>query len=506
VMLAKKAGALVRGEVVVSAWLYRQTCRLAANRVRGEVRRKRREEEFGAVTETENGTMMMEEIDEALGQLTEQERGLVICRYVEERDYAEMGRRFGVSVEAVRKKVGRAVEKLRVVLAKRGVGVSASALTVGLVGLGGARASAGLVMSVSGAAVQKGVVSGSGMFSLVGILAGALGVSVVMGGVRMMEGEEAAVSSVMESGRVLRNGESVLTRIRNTGAAGRSLSDEEIWENLVMLDGEPMTVVTDLLVEEVLRSVPGERFFEFIDEADKRVSVKMKERLCYSLLEKAVETAPIGTVEGILEKGVFEMRNPKLGYSSYLGVHAVVNLFSHDLEAASAWVIENWWRFEEMGEEGSVTESRTTRRRQLEGGFSPNDMWVDVVGRATARAVYHVEGFQGVEAFAKNFDDEMAATMWRNLMCRSGVGLKEGEFYPVQHAEYLATLPDHEPFGGMKELAWLTWYERWGSDLKSREEKVTKEEYMSALPGHSAADFKKSCLDEVHRIEKRGEK
>ena len=46
VLLAKKAGTLVKGKVGVGPWLYRQTCRLSANRVRGEVRRRKREEGF----------------------------------------------------------------------------------------------------------------------------------------------------------------------------------------------------------------------------------------------------------------------------------------------------------------------------------------------------------------------------------------------------------------------------------------------------------------------------
>lgn len=158
VLLAKKVGALVKGEVVVSAWLYRQTCRLASNRVRGEVRRRRLEEEFVEMSEqgNPNGNFMMEEIDGALGKLTEKERELVICRYVEERDFVDIGRRFGMSGEAVRKKVARAVEKLRGVLERRGVGVSAGALAVALLGLSGPKASAAAVASVTGAGGVEG--------------------------------------------------------------------------------------------------------------------------------------------------------------------------------------------------------------------------------------------------------------------------------------------------------------------------------------------------------------
>ena len=72
VLLAKKARRLLKGEVSLSGWLYRQTCRLAGNKVRGEVRRRAREEKFGAAKESGdlNRNEVMEEIDEAYGELS----------------------------------------------------------------------------------------------------------------------------------------------------------------------------------------------------------------------------------------------------------------------------------------------------------------------------------------------------------------------------------------------------------------------------------------------------
>ena len=492
---------------MVGAWLYRQTCRLAANRVRGEVRRKRREEEFVERKGSENvDGAMMAEIDGALGQLTELERELVICRYVEERDYAEMGRRFGVSGEAVRKKVGRAVEKLRIVLEKRGVGVSTSALAVALVGLGGTKASGAIVANVTGVALKEGVVAGSGMFSLVGILAGAMGVSVVMGGVRLMDvGEVVLEVPVVDSRRAVQSQGRVLGRVRETirGEGGR-LSDEEIWESLEELDREPMTMVTDLLLEEVVKSIDAGRYFEFIDTADSRISVRTKERLCFALIDLAVEKNPVEILEGVFERDLFEVKNPNRRFFNAMGVAIIESWFGQDHAAASEWMVQNWERFEAMGEEGSLTESRTTRRREAEGGAVINDSWVDVVARASARAIYKSEGFLGVENFAGNFDDEVAATMWRVIFLRSGGGLEKEEFYPVASAEYLATLPDYEPFGSVKDLAWLKWYGWWTSDLENERGGVTKGEYLKALPVHLASDFKKSCLDEVVRDAKGG--
>lgn len=452
-----------------------------------------------------NENEVMGEIDEALGELTEGERELVVCRYVGERDYAEMGRRFGVSGEAVRKKVGRAVEKLRVVLERRGVGVSASGLAVMLVGLSGSRASAALVAQVSGVAVKKGVVVGGGMFSMAGILAGAMGVSVVMGGVRMMEGkEEVERVPVAESERTTGSrGGSVFKQIRNGGASGRVLTDVEIWANLDALDGEPMTMVTELLLEEVLKSIPAVRVLEFIDEADERVSVKMKERLCFALMERAVEGNPGEAVESLLERGLFRMKNPDFRSSTELGYQGVMLWAGIELTAASEWVVKNWERLEGLGEARSITPAMYSKRRRENRGLGEVQerarTFADQIGQGIGNQHFRSKGFGGVKNFVENFDEETAVMIWKPIFfyARSVSG---SELYPVEFTEYLVTFPDREPYGELKEVSWMQWYGSWERQFKNGGGKVTKREYLEALPAHLAADFEKSCLDDIHRV------
>src|SRR5208283_3295171 len=85
VTLARKAGGLRRG-VVMSGWLY-QTARLtAANFVKGEIRRQKREQEaYMQSTLNEPDAAGWEQIapllDEAMGGLGETDRNAVVLRY-----------------------------------------------------------------------------------------------------------------------------------------------------------------------------------------------------------------------------------------------------------------------------------------------------------------------------------------------------------------------------------------------------------------------------------------
>jgi len=355
------------------------------------------------------------------------------------------------------------------------------------------------------------VAAGAGMLSVGGVLAGALGVSVVMGGVRMMEGEEVEVGPVVESGRSLRGGEGILMRVRNARVEGKLLSDEEIWENLTALDGEPVTVVTNLLLGEVLKAVPEGREFEFIDEAKERVSVKMMERLCFTLMENAVEKAPMKTVEGMLKRGLFLMSNPDRAMwnpdtvnSGRLGCLVVIEWCKMEPAEASMWVAENWEQLEKLGRAGFHSQGMYSNRRRKNHRFERGDRtFADELRQIVGREIFRSDGFGGVETFVSHFDDEIAATVWKPIFVYE-IELEEGELYPDEFAERLVTFPDREPFGELKEVSWLSWFNR-GLFPNRSEGRAFKQEYLEALPEHLAADFRRSCLEEVHQIGKEGE-
>jgi RNA polymerase sigma factor (sigma-70 family) len=133
VILARKACQL-SPRVVLSGWLY-QTVRLtAANFLKSEFRRQRREQEATMQSESnEPSNAAWQEIapllDEAMGQLNPADRDAVVLRFFQNKTAAEMAVQLHLSEAAAHKRTGRAVEKLRQFFLKRGVSSTAALIT-----------------------------------------------------------------------------------------------------------------------------------------------------------------------------------------------------------------------------------------------------------------------------------------------------------------------------------------------------------------------------------------
>src|SRR5687768_15591944 len=130
--LATKAPALSSG-VRLGGWLHRHTCFVAATLVRGEHRRRVREQiavQMNTLNEPpEAGWKEVAPVlDEAIDQLEETDRDAVVLRFYEQRGLREMGAVLGVSEDAAQKRVSRALGKLRTLLTRRGVTLSGAAL------------------------------------------------------------------------------------------------------------------------------------------------------------------------------------------------------------------------------------------------------------------------------------------------------------------------------------------------------------------------------------------
>jgi RNA polymerase sigma factor (sigma-70 family) len=137
--LAKKA-AQAKRRPILAGWLYTSTRFAAAQAVRTERRRRNREQhahEMETLTEpTADWESMGLLLDEALDNLNEKDREMMLLRFFENRPLAEVGARFALSPDAARMRIDRALERLRVNLAKRGVASSAAALTASLMAQG----------------------------------------------------------------------------------------------------------------------------------------------------------------------------------------------------------------------------------------------------------------------------------------------------------------------------------------------------------------------------------
>lgn len=190
--LARKAAALAR-RPVLAGWLYTSTRYAAAQAVRAEARRQRREQEAQRMNETLSSSeppadweKLRPVIDDVLHTLGAREREAVLLRFFEGRGFAELGAKFAVSEDAARMRVDRALEKMRTALARRGVSSTTAALSLALVGQSAAAVPTGLTTSVTGAALATAGAGGAtavgSLFMLTKLQLGIAGV-VLAGGV-----------------------------------------------------------------------------------------------------------------------------------------------------------------------------------------------------------------------------------------------------------------------------------------------------------------------------------
>jgi RNA polymerase sigma factor (sigma-70 family) len=151
IILARKAAKL-SPSIVLSGWLY-QTARLvAANFVKGEIRRQHREQEAymqSTLNETDPAAWLQIAplLDEAMGHLGETDRNAVVLRFFENQTASQVAATLKLTEAATHKRVNRALEKLRKIFTKRGVTLSAT-IIAGAVSANSIQAApAGLVIS-----------------------------------------------------------------------------------------------------------------------------------------------------------------------------------------------------------------------------------------------------------------------------------------------------------------------------------------------------------------------
>ena len=132
-VLARKAGSL-RRETVIAGWLFCTTRFIAARAIRAESRRHRHEQEAATMnpqaTSSETDNIIWVQIapllDEAIGSLSSKDRDAVLLRFFQSLPMGKIGERLGLSEEAVKKRISRALEKLRCFFVRRGITLSAA--------------------------------------------------------------------------------------------------------------------------------------------------------------------------------------------------------------------------------------------------------------------------------------------------------------------------------------------------------------------------------------------
>ena len=158
--LADKAGELPP-EIMLGGWLHRHACFVAANTMRGERRRLARESEAVEMNSLhENAgadfSRLAPLLDETINQLDEADRAAILLRFFEQQDFRSVGQSFASSEDAARMRVNRALDKLRDLLAQRGIRTTAGALAAVIAVNAVQSAPAGLATTISTAAVLTG--------------------------------------------------------------------------------------------------------------------------------------------------------------------------------------------------------------------------------------------------------------------------------------------------------------------------------------------------------------
>jgi RNA polymerase sigma factor (sigma-70 family) len=207
--LARKAAAL-RDRQVLAGWLFVSTRYAAAKLIRSERRRSAREQEVHRMNEaTEQSDVELEWervralLDDALSALGESDREAIFLRFFEGRGFAEVGARLALTENTARMRVERALEKLHQRLRKNGVSSSAAALALVLTNQAVVAAPAGLVASVSGAAlasVAGGVTASAAMtfMSMSKLQLGILGAVAVVGATGLIVQDQKKAALVHE--------------------------------------------------------------------------------------------------------------------------------------------------------------------------------------------------------------------------------------------------------------------------------------------------------------------
>src|SRR5439155_2336254 len=210
----------------LTGWLYQATRYAAAKAVRAERRRLNREREAVVMQEPSTGTdanweQLSPVLDEAVARLGAKDRDAVLLRYFERKDLRAVGDALGTSEEAARKRVGRALERLRRYLTGRGVTLSATTLATALTGSAVQSAPAALAGTISTAVFAGAAAAAAGssfnflnLMTMTKLKAGLLGTAIIVGAGTPVAIQQQSLSRLRGENRELREQSLQLEQLR----------------------------------------------------------------------------------------------------------------------------------------------------------------------------------------------------------------------------------------------------------------------------------------------------
>jgi RNA polymerase sigma factor (sigma-70 family) len=174
--LARDASRL-RRHPALAGWLYTSVRQMVGNARRAGRRRQQRELAAHTMNETfssDSPDPLWQQIrpvlDDVMHELNDLDRSAVVLRFFEGRSLRDIGLAIGLNEDAARKRVDRALEKLRALLAKRGVTSTASGLAAALAAGAVISAPSGLAASVAAGALALTTTATSTTFTLLTLM------------------------------------------------------------------------------------------------------------------------------------------------------------------------------------------------------------------------------------------------------------------------------------------------------------------------------------------------
>src|SRR5882724_4439163 len=220
IILAQKAASL-GSDTILPVWLLRTVRFAAATEYRSATRRRRmtKKAQVELIIQQEMGgkepwELMEPLLDEAIAALSEKDRAVLVLRYFNKQSFENVGAALGIDASTARKRVERALEKLRRIFVKRGVVVTLAAL-------------GGTLAANAVQAAPQGVGTLAAALAIKGTAATASSSALVSSTLKLMAWAKAKTALVAGLGLLLAAGTTAVTlqEIKSRGSAAWEVPD-----------------------------------------------------------------------------------------------------------------------------------------------------------------------------------------------------------------------------------------------------------------------------------------
>lgn len=340
-LLARKANRLE--SVVLGGWLYRQACRRAANHVRSETRRKNRESiamETLPISPSPVNEAMIEELDDALLALPAKDRDALILRFFEGKEFKSLGATLGLSEEAARKRVTRALDRLTGNLKRKGIAVGSVSLGTAMQGFGASPVPAAVISVVSETALKAATASASTpFFALIKpILAGVAVSSLAAGSALALRTPDDGKSAANASPPPISPRSQRVSRLAEKLPANPTL--EQIIEEIRRIRSGPGNVLTELRLKVALEKIQISQIPEFVLLGNIKLNQVERQEIYQPLLTLWWDQDPDAAMTFVLREKI-DSKIQQIS-SNYLVGELFRRWSGRDRQASEAWLIRNW--------------------------------------------------------------------------------------------------------------------------------------------------------------------